>query len=147
MYKILISVHVWTSILFVIVAIIVCLKSFNGLLYKKVYTRNNHRLEIAFIILLYLGLILGIILYFFINVQHKQKMLSYEEALENSEQKFWAIEHFCVMLIGLILSQIGKIFTGKSISDLNKFKYSLFYYGMATLITFISTGLYIINKF
>lgn len=146
MYKVLIDIHVWTSILFVLVALIVCIKSFNGLYFNKVYTTNNKRLEILFIILLYMGLVLGFVLYFFINAQSKQKMLTLEESMENASAKFWAIEHFCIMLLALIIAQIGKIFTGKNISDKYKFKYALFYYGLATIITFISTGIYIYHK-
>src|SRR3972149_4156334 len=115
MYKALINIHVYSSILFVLVAIIVNIKSFQGIYYKKPYKKMNKNLEIAFILLLYLGFVLGIILYFFLNVQHKQKMLTLEESLQNSRQQFWAVEHFSVMLVSLILAQIGKIFTGKNI--------------------------------
>lgn len=147
MYNAIINLHVWSSAIFVLVAIIVCIKSINGIFNKKSYTILNTRLEITFIVLLYIGLILGIILYFFLNFQNEQKMLTLEEARENAEQEFWAIEHFCTMLISLIFAQIGKIFTGKKIPAINKFKYAAFYYGIATLITFISTGMYILHKY
>ncbi|RLD78269.1 MAG: hypothetical protein DRJ10_10635, partial [Bacteroidetes bacterium] len=94
----------------------------------------------------YLGLVLGIILYFFIEPDENIGQLSMEQAQEAMSSRFWAIEHFSVMLFALMLAQIGKVFTIKAINSANKFKYALFYYGLATAITFISTGFYLYYK-
>jgi hypothetical protein len=103
-------------------------------------------MEVLFLVLLYLGLILGVILYFMLDPESKPGMLSLQEAQENATQRFWAIEHFTIMLFALILSQIGRIFTIKNITDRQKFKYAIFYFGIATLFTFISTGIYLFHK-
>lgn len=147
MYEPLITAHVWTSSLFVIVALVLNYIALRDLILKKQYSKYNNILELLFIILLYVGLVFGIVLYFFLAPENKTKMLSYQEALENANMRYWAIEHFCIMLFALILAQIGRIFTIKKISSFHKFKYALFYYGMATIITFTSTSLYLYNKF
>jgi hypothetical protein len=146
MYKTIIGIHVWTSLIFIVIAVILCLRIITGLRYKRKYTKTDNRMEILFIALLYLGLFLGVILYFMLDPETKPKMLSLQEAQENAVQRFWAIEHFSIMLFALTLSQIGRIFTIKNITDNQKFRYGLFYYGLATLFTFISTGVYIFHK-
>lgn len=146
MYKTIIGIHVWTSIVFIIVAVILCLRIFTGLKNRRDYTKAENRLEIIFLALLYLGLILGVILYFMLDPESKPQMVSLQEAQDNAVQRFWAIEHFTIMLFALILSQIGRLFTIKKIPDIQKFRYAMFYYGMATLFTFISTGMFIFHK-
>lgn len=132
--------------MFIIIAVILCVRILTALRTKRKYTKTDNRLEITFIALLYLGLILGVVLYFMLDPESKPKMLSLQEAQENAAQRFWAIEHFTIMLFALILSQVGRIFTIKNIADRHKFRYGLFYYGLATLFTFISTGMYIFHK-
>ena len=146
MYSTLINIHVWTSTMFLLISIVLCSVVFRDFYYKKRYSKMNNRLEIAFIGFLYFSMILGIVLYFFLDPTSKPKMLSLDEAQKYASLRFWAIEHFCVMLFAVILSQIGRIFTSRNISANHKHKYALFYYGMATLITFISTLAYLINK-
>ena len=146
MYKILIISHIWVSILFIVISVWVCVKSLRGLIYRLIYTKTNRRLEILFIILLYISSIQGMILYFFLDPQNKPKMLSYEEALKNSELRFWVIEHFCIMLFALFLSHIGLIFTSKKIPDFHKYKYASFYYGIATFISLAITVAYLLKR-
>jgi len=146
MHQILVSIHVWSSILFSVIAVILLLYTLKGLLTKSEFTKKHIYLENSFISLLYLGLVLGIVLYFFIDQDESMGQLSIEQAQEVMSSRFWAIEHFSVMLFALMLAQIGKIFTLRAINSKNKFKYALFYYGLATTITFISTGFYLYYK-
>lgn len=146
MHQILVLIHVWSSILFSFIAVILCLYLVKGILTKQEFTKTHIYLENSFIGLLYLGLVLGIILYFFIAPDENIGQLSIEQAQEAMSSRFWAIEHFSVMLFALMLAQIGKVFTLKSVNSINKFKYALFYYGSATAITFISTGFYLYYK-
>jgi len=146
MYNVIIKTHVFSSIIFVFVALYVLYRNITGMLYQKDYTKKDKRLEILFIALLYSGLIFGIIMFFFLGPQYKPKMFDLDAALKYKSLRFWSVEHFSVMLVALMFSQIGKLFTSKSISSFQKFKYSTFYYGVATLFTFISTSIYLLNK-
>ncbi len=145
MYKIFINIHVAASILFSIVAIILFLYLLRSLFKNIEYGKIHIILENSFIFLLYFGLVLGIILYFFIHPE-QSTTISVEEAQKAMNSRFWSIEHFSVMLFALMLAQIGKIFTVRAGNSKVKLKYALFYYGSATLITFISTGFYLYYK-
>ena len=146
MHQILIRVHVWSSILFSIIAVVLCLYLTIGIISKHEFSKKHIYLENTFIALLYLGLILGTILYFFIESDENIGRLTVEQAQKTIDSRFWAIEHFSVMLFALLIAQIGKVFTLKAVNSKNKFKYALFYYGSATSITFISTGFYLYYK-
>jgi hypothetical protein len=146
MYTVILNIHIWTSALFMLVSLVLTFLLFRGTFKRnKVYTRNYVYLENSFIILLYLGLILGIILYLMMPANRYQ-MTSPTEVSHIMSLRFWSVEHFSVMLFAVVLAQIGKIFTSKSHSDRNKFKYALIYYGFATLITLTSMTFYMIYK-
>ena len=146
MYSVILNIHIWTSALFMLVSIVLTLLLFRGTFTRnRIYTKNYVYLENSFIILLYLGLFLGVALYLMMPANRYQ-MQSAAEVSHIMSLRFWSVEHFSVMLFAVILAQIGKIFTSKSHSDKNKFKYALIYYGFATLITLTSMTFYMIYK-
>jgi len=145
MYEVFLNIHILNSILFSLTAVILCIYLGKSLIAKEEFNKTHIFLENSFIILLYFGLILGIILYFFIRPD-KNAVLTVEQAQNAMNLRFWSIEHFSVMLFALMLAQIGKIFTVRAILSKDKLKYALFYYGVATVITFISTVFYLYYK-
>jgi hypothetical protein len=142
MYEVFINIHIWASILFSLTAIVLCLYYIKSIITETEFSKIHLFLENTFIGLLYFGLILGIILYFFIRPDENVQ-ITIEQARATMSSRFWSIEHFSVMLFALMLAQIGKIFTVRSTLSKDKLKYALFYYGSATLVTFISTGFYL----
>ena len=92
---------------------------------------------IFFMVFLYIQCFLGFLL-FFVFSDKAQGASSYIEADRQLSLRFWALEHFVVMLFTLILSQIGYIFIIKANSDLNKHKNTMFYYGLSLLLIFVS---------
>ncbi len=147
MYQAILQIHIWTSILFVVISIALTYLVTKGFLLKKErYGKWCIFLENSFIVLLYLGLILGFILYFFMEPANKYVVHSTADVDRILSLRFWSIEHFSVMLFALILAQIGKIFTNRSVSHHAKFKYAMIYYGSATLATLISLAFYLMNR-
>ncbi len=142
MYEVFINIHIWASILFSLTAIILCFYYTITIIKDAEFSKTHLFLENTFIILLYFGLIMGIVLYFFIRPDENAQM-TIEQAKGAMSSRFWSIEHFSVMLFALMLAQIGKIFTVRSTLSKDKLKYALFYYGSATIVTFISTGFYL----
>jgi magnesium-transporting ATPase (P-type) len=147
MHQIIVNIHVWANVIFTIVAIILCFYTIRGLFFNYPYTKKNLYLEYGYIGILYFGLLLGIILYFFFHNTEDVKNLNIQDLQKNQNSQFWAIEHFSVMVFALLIAQIGKIFTSRSITDKDKYKYTLFYYGIATLIIFTSMAIYLYYKF
>jgi len=147
MHTTIINIHIFANAVFTVIAIILCLKSLIGYLNHKKFGKNLIYLEYGYLGFLYFGLVLGIILYFFYHQAYDLSQINFKELQKESISRFWAIEHFSVMVFALMISQIGKIFTSKSISDRDKYKYALFYYGIATLIILVSMSIYLYHKF
>jgi hypothetical protein len=145
MYKILVTLHVITSSVFLIVAVILTVRSLSGWSKSLEYTKTDKYLRTTFMILLYLTLIHGIIMYFFIDPSSKSAF-DIEHAIKRSSLRFWVIEHFYVMTFALILAQIGGVFIRKTTIDKARFGYTFFYYGIATLITVISMTFYFLYR-
>jgi hypothetical protein len=147
MHQLITNIHIWANVVFSIIAIVLFVETLKGYFYSRIYTKRIVYLENAYIGLLYFGLFLGIILYFFFHQHSIGPNVSMEELKRQQNSQFWAIEHFSVMVFSLMIAQIGKIFTVKAISDHNRYKYALFYYGIASLIIFVSMSIYLYYKF
>ncbi len=144
-YKIVIWVHVSTSVMFLLLAIYLFFRSFHACFSNREYTVADKKLEFVYICLLYLGLALGSIMYFFLHPKSTE-IHSISDAIKFSTLRFWAVEHLSIMLFALIMAQIGRVFTNTKIPSKEKFVYSTFYFGIATLTAIISTGIYLVNK-
>lgn len=146
LHSILVKIHVWSSAIFTIVALLLVLFAIRGLIFRNDYKKYNTRLEYIYIGLLYLGLVLGITLYFFVDPNEDVSKIPIEVLQKRHSTEFWAIEHFSVMIFALLIAQIGKLFTSKAITSKDKFKYALFYYGIATCIVLGSMVIYMYYK-
>jgi hypothetical protein len=145
MYQFLILLHVVTSIVFIFVAIAITAISIQGWFKNRKYSKIDTYMAYVFMGLLYLTLVHGIILYFFIDPSSKSPM-DIQHAMKQASLRFWVVEHFYVMTFALILSQIGGIFIRKTTIDKNRFAYASYYYGIATFITLISMIFYFIYR-
>jgi len=146
MHNILVKIHVWSSAFFTLVAIALVFSAIRGLIIKSEYRKLNIYFEYAYIGLLYLGLFLGIILYFFVDDSTDMQKKTIEELQKEHSSAFWAIEHFSVMIFALLIAQIGKLFTSKAITNMQKFRYALSYYGSASCVVLISMIIYLYYK-
>jgi hypothetical protein len=146
MYKFLIIFHIIASCVFIAVAIGITARSIIGWYKNLTYTRIDKSLALTFMVLLYITLIHGVIMYFFIDPSAKTPSLDIHQAIKQASLRFWVIEHFYVMTFALILSQIGGIFIRKTTIDRNKFAYAAFYYGVAMFITLLSMTFYFIYR-
>ncbi len=145
MYRFLITLHIITSAIFIVVAVILTLRSIVRWSKNLAYTKADKYLRTTFMVLLYLTLVHGIIMYFFVEPSSKITP-SIQDAIKRSSLRFWVIEHFYIMTFALILAQIGAVFIRKTTIDKARFGYTSFYYGIATLITIISMAFYFIYR-
>lgn len=145
MYKFLIILHIITSSVFLLVAIAVTARSVTGWSKNLKYSKTDKFMAYLFMALLYLTLVHGIIMYFFIDPSFKSTM-DIQHAIKQASLRFWVVEHFYFMTFALVLAQIGGIFIRKTTSDKNRFAYASFYYGIATFITIISVTFYFIYR-
>ena len=92
----------------------------------------------VFIHFLYIQLLTGIALYFFLKPEVDANNISMEEALQQNSLRFWAIEHVSLMLFALIFSQVGRLIIKQISSDRKKYRAATFYYGISLLVVMSS---------
>jgi len=143
-YPYFIKFHIVFSTLFLLLAVFITMHSLYGWVKASEYERFENKLRKVFLVSLYIDLVLGIILYFFL--QKPEDVVTAEQAMRFSTLRFWAIQHFSNMLFVVIISQIGSVFIVKTAHSIKKFKYSFIYFGISTLITLISVGLFALRK-
>jgi uncharacterized membrane protein YozB (DUF420 family) len=139
-YDLVINSHIFVSTVFIVIAIIVLVRSLRGWRQNTLYTKLDSNISVIFLIFLYVQLILGVLLYFVLG-DKSGGASSLEEAAKQMSIRFWALEHFVIMIFALFLSQLGWVFIRKSKLDLNKHKNTLFYFGISILLIIISTGI------
>lgn len=142
---IVINIHRVVSSIFIVMAIVLLVRSIAGWRLRKPYTVFDRNISAVLLALLYAQLVVGLLLYFELGNQ-QGGATSMEEATRAMSIRFWALEHFIVMMFALLLTQVGWIFINKSKLDLNKHKNTLFYFGISILLIIISTGVGIIMR-
>ncbi len=147
MHDLILKIHVGANIFFTLSAILLLISSTRGIILNLKYKKLNVYIENTYIGLLYFGLILGIILYFFADGSNELANKSIEELKIYYNTRFWAIEHFCVMIFALLIAQIGRIFTRKALICKQKFKFALFYYGASTSVVLMSMLTFLYHRF
>lgn len=139
MYYRVIGIHILLSILFIIVAFAVIIRSFIRHARGKQYNKTDKLLTIGYLVFMYFQLASGVLLYFFIKPRMVEGA-TLGEVSHNYALRFWAIEHVALMIFSLALAQIGYIFI-ISATGSKKYVHVGFYYGISLLVVLFSTGI------
>jgi predicted membrane channel-forming protein YqfA (hemolysin III family) len=85
-----------------------------------------------------LQLLTGLVLYFFLSPITKLAMSDFGAAMKNSDLRFYAVEHFAMMLIAVVLVHIGRAKSKKAKTDQGKFKIASIFFLIASIIMVVS---------
>lgn len=143
-YPHFIRFHIIFSIIFLVTVLAITAYYIYGKIRSKEYGVLENRLRITFLSLLYSDLVLGVILYFFL--QKPGEAMSTAEAMTYSSLRFWAIQHFSNIVFVVILCVTGNMLIKKTSTSDKKFKYSIFYFGLSTIAIIISVSLFALRK-
>ncbi len=134
MYEIFLSLHSWIRWIVLLLALVVIAKSFAGWKGSKSYGKSDNAMSAAFIGLLHLQLLIGLVLYFFLSPITQAAFADFGAAMGEASQRYWAVEHVMMMIIGVAVAQIGRIKSKKATLDSLKFKTVAIYYTIALLL-------------
>lgn len=143
-YPYFIKFHIIFSVIFLVTIVFITIQSLAGWITKRKYGILENRLRILFLTLLYIDLLLGVILYFFL--QKPAQVITTGEAMTFSSLRFWAIQHFSNIIFVVILCTTGNVLIKKSSDSSKKFKYSVFYFGISTVIIIVSVAFFALRK-
>lgn len=119
----------WVVLILAVVAVVRYLSAY---LKKDDYSKNDDRIRLFFTIFMDTQLLLGLYLW----VVKYWDMLSSagKEVMKNSVSRFWAVEHFAMMLLAVVLVHIGGVQMKKAADSGKKFRKGFIFFGLALLI-------------
>jgi len=132
--------HYFTSFLFVIIAVWLMVRVYKGLVKDQPYKQIDKILSFAFIINMYLQLIIGLVLFSNISAFYSMGSENAVMVQEAASKRFWPVEHIVLMIFALFIANLGLIFSIKSSNDKLKFKRIFVYYLISILLIAISLG-------
>lgn len=98
------------------------------------WKKADNILGIVFTSLMDLQLLTGLVLYFFLSPVTKLAMSDFGAAMKNADLRFYAVEHFAMMLIAVVLVHIGRAKSKKAKTDQGKFKIASIFFLIALVI-------------
>lgn len=138
MYSAILISHIVISILLILLAIYIVIRSLFGVFgIVNFSTFQDIKLPIVAVIFLYLELILGFILYA-IYINKLEVLVTQANANAYFSARFWAVEHAILMIFAIIFGHLGLVYAKNLKYDGQKFKKNLLYFGLSFVLIVIS---------
>ena len=138
MYSAILVSHIVISILLILLVLYIVIRSFFGMIGKVSFSKfQDIQLSIVAVIFLYLELILGILLYA-IYINKLETSITQANANAYFSARFWAVEHAILMFFAIIFGHLGLVYAKNLSEDKQKFQKNLLYFGLSSVLIFIS---------
>jgi putative Ca2+/H+ antiporter (TMEM165/GDT1 family) len=121
----------WLVLLSLVITLV---KYAAGWLGSQRWQTSDNLLGIVFTSLMDLQLLTGLVLYFFLSPITKLAMSDFGAAMKNADLRFYAVEHFAMMLIAVVLVHIGRAKSKKAKTDSAKFKTATIFFLIALVV-------------
>ena len=109
-----------------------------GWLGNQPWKKTDNILGIVFTSLMDLQLLTGLVLYFFLSPVTKLAMSDFGAAMKDADLRFYAVEHFSMMLIAVVLVHIGRAKSKKAKTDQGKFKIATIFFLIALVLMVVA---------
>lgn len=139
MYIGLLHTHDTLRWLLLLSLVITLVKYLVGWLGNQPWKKVDNTLGIVFTSLMDLQFLIGLVLYFFLSPVTKIAFSDFGAAMKSPDLRFYAVEHFSMMLIAVVLVHIGRAKSKKATQDASKFKIAAIYFLIA--LAFIVAGI------
>jgi len=134
MYTGFLHLHNTLRWLILLSLVITLVKYASGWLGNQPWKKTDNILGIVFTSLMDLQLLTGLVLYFFLSPVTKLAMSDFGAAMKDSGIRFYAVEHFSMMLIAVVLVHIGRAKSKKAKTDSAKFKTATIFFLIALVV-------------
>ena len=121
----------WLVLLSLVITLV---KYVSGWLANQSWKKTDNILGIVFTSLMDIQLLTGLALYFFLSPVTKLAMSDFGAAMKDPGLRFYAVEHFSMMLIAVVLVHIGRAKSKKAKTDSAKFKTATIFFLIALVV-------------
>jgi hypothetical protein len=132
------TIHTYNRYFILAALVFVLYRSLSGWLGKGAYGKADNAAGAALLGLAHLQLLTGLIQYFFTSDRTKAAFADFGSAMKDSWLRYFAVEHIFVMVIAVVLIQLGRTFSKRKTTDIEKHKTVAIYTIIATLLIIIS---------
>ena len=122
MHTLINTLHSYNRYLILAALVFVLYRSWTGWQGKKAYEKADNASGAALLGLAHLQLLLGLIQYFGTSTIVKSAMADMGAAMKTPWLRYFAVEHFMMMLLGIACIQIGRTLSKKTSDDTLKHK-------------------------
>jgi hypothetical protein len=116
MYPTVLLLHSWLRWAVILLGLAAAIRALTGAARGRPWVAADDRTSRLFVHALDLQLLLGLVLYFLLSPITKAALSDFGGAMKVSAMRFWALEHWLGMVIGITLAHIG-IARARRISD------------------------------
>lgn len=134
MYTGFLHLHNTLRWLILLSLVITLVKYVSGWLGNQSWKKTDNILGIVFTSLMDIQLLTGLALYFFLSPVTKLAMSDFGAAMKDPSLRFYAVEHFSMMLIAVVLVHIGRAKSKKAKTDSAKFRTATIFFLIALVV-------------
>lgn len=121
----------WLVLLFLVFAIFLTI---SGWVNRRKWTKADNLIGLLLVVIMDIQFLLGIILYAFVSPITKAAFTNFGAAMQNSDLRFYAVEHLLMMLIALALVHIGRAKSKKKTVPWKKYRVASVFYSISLII-------------
>jgi hypothetical protein len=125
----------WLVIIFALIAII---RAFSGWFGRKDWTGGDNRAGLLYTIIMDVQLLLGVILYVWPGIYTNMFLADPAGAMANHLVRFYAVEHFIMMVLAVILAHVGRAVSKRAPEAVRKHRRAAIWYTLSLLVVLAS---------
>ena len=134
-YLLMLALHNLLRWIVLIIGIVATVRAWIGWLGKKEWDERDRKLGTFFGISFDIQLLLGLLLYFVFSPLMTDTILpNFGAAMQNSELRFFAIEHAAMMILALVFVHLGSVLAKKGKDSLDKYRKAAIFFTLAMLL-------------
>ena len=134
MYMFVLFAHNIFRWVVLIAGIVTVAMSFVGWFSKSDWTRTNEKMGMAYVSLIDMNVLLGLLLYIFLSPITKAVFANFGAAMGDNTLRFFAVEHIFGMIVALAAAHVGRVLTKKATEPLKKHRTVAIWYTLSLLI-------------
>ena len=134
MYTGLLHTHNLFRWLVLAIALLAIILAFAGWFGKRDWKKIDNISGLLLTIFVDIQLVVGLILYAFVSPITRSAFADFGAAMKNDMLRFYAIEHFVMMLIALVLIHIGRSKSKKAVDTNKKHRSAAIFYTIGLIV-------------
>ena len=142
MYVFFLSIHNILRWVAFLAGLAIAIKSIVGWVRKGEWRIIDDRLGLVFTVGMYVQIVLGVIIYFFLSPLTKIAFQDMETAMGNVGLRFFVLDHTLLSTLALALAHVGLAQTRNATTSMDKFKKGAIFYTLAMIILAVSIPWY-----